>query len=69
MQILTEELRFKLENHRMKYLEHSLSITGSFGLATYPQHAETQADLVLAADSALYSAKSNGRNCVYTADQ
>jgi len=41
------------------------SITVSIGVASYPLHAKTTAELVKAADSALYTAKKSGRNCVY----
>lgn len=42
------------------------TITASFGVATYPHHAGTKADLLRAADAALYRAKDSGRNCVAT---
>ncbi|HEY2630971.1 MAG TPA: diguanylate cyclase [Solirubrobacteraceae bacterium] len=37
-------------------------VTISFGLAIYPQHGETAASLLHAADEALYAAKESGRN-------
>lgn len=42
----------------------SVSVTVSFGVATYPDHAKTPADIVTAVDSALYDAKHAGRNLV-----
>ncbi len=42
------------------------TITASFGVATYPHHAGSKADLLRAADIALYRAKNNGRDCVAT---
>jgi diguanylate cyclase (GGDEF)-like protein len=40
------------------------SITASFGLASFPEHAESRDKLVLIADRALYDAKHTGRNRV-----
>ena len=40
--------------------DHHLS--ASFGVATFPLHAQTASDLVAAADQALYRAKREGRN-------
>ena len=39
-------------------------ITMSFGIASYPQNAESIAQLMRKADRALYAAKNAGRNCV-----
>lgn len=54
-----ERLRCAL---RDEFAEDSVPITISFGLATYPQHGETAASLLRAADEALYAAKDSGRN-------
>ncbi len=61
---LTENLRIALAGLTLTYEGHKIKVTGSFGLATYPEHGSTQSELILAADSALYQAKSNGRNHV-----
>ena len=45
----------------------ALDITVSAGVAVLPDHAKTAAELVAAADKALYAAKFAGRNCVRTA--
>jgi diguanylate cyclase (GGDEF)-like protein/PAS domain S-box-containing protein len=42
----------------------TLRITASFGISLYPQHGSTVAELIAAADAALYEAKRSGRNCV-----
>jgi len=41
-----------------------ISLTASIGMAVYPQHGETIAELMEQADSALYAAKRGGRNRV-----
>lgn len=40
------------------------SVTASFGVATFPDHAADAARLVRSADRALYQAKAKGRNRV-----
>ena len=39
-------------------------VTASIGIALYPCHATTSSDLLQYADSAMYQAKTKGRNCV-----
>ena len=39
-------------------------VTASIGIALYPCHATTSSDLLQYADSAMYQAKTRGRNCV-----
>lgn len=63
-QQLAENLRAKLSNLPLTYEGLDIKITGSFGLASFPIHGDSQSELLLAADSALYRAKSEGRNCV-----
>jgi diguanylate cyclase (GGDEF)-like protein/PAS domain S-box-containing protein len=41
-----------------------ITVTASFGVATFPTHSRTTDELIAAADSALYSAKAEGRNRV-----
>ena len=43
---------------------HTLHISGSVGIATYPKDARDEATLMKCADGAMYQAKENGRNCV-----
>jgi diguanylate cyclase (GGDEF)-like protein len=40
------------------------ALTCSIGVATFPIHASLPADLIVAADAALYTAKTAGKNCV-----
>ncbi len=42
----------------------ALALTCSIGVASFPIHAGTPADLIVAADAALYEAKRAGKNCV-----
>ena len=42
----------------------ALALTCSIGVASFPIHATTPTDLVIAADTALYQAKRSGKNCV-----
>ncbi|MDO8206851.1 MAG: sensor domain-containing diguanylate cyclase [Gallionella sp.] len=41
---------------------HEISISGSIGIAVYPEHGEEEKLLLLNADIAMYHAKSDGRN-------
>lgn len=41
-----------------------LKVTASFGVAAYPQHAQSPQQLVNRADHAMYAAKAAGKNCV-----
>ena len=47
-----------------------LPVTVSIGIATYPEHADSDTMLISAADKALYAAKKAGRNrvCVYSTE-
>jgi len=43
-----------------------IQLTTSIGIAGYPEHAESWQELLKSADSAMYKAKTAGRNCVMT---
>jgi diguanylate cyclase (GGDEF)-like protein/PAS domain S-box-containing protein len=47
--------------------EHEISISGSIGIAAFPQHGEDEKLLLINADVAMYHAKKEGRNayCFY----
>ena len=59
-----EHWRSQLEKHTFAFGNFSLSATASFGVSSYPHHGKTPDELTGAADTALYSAKHNGRNRV-----
>ncbi|HMW56411.1 MAG TPA: GGDEF domain-containing protein, partial [Accumulibacter sp.] len=42
---------------------HHISLSGSIGIAVYPQHGEDVNQLLKNADIAMYHAKTAGRNC------
>jgi diguanylate cyclase (GGDEF)-like protein/putative nucleotidyltransferase with HDIG domain len=56
---MVERLRCQL---RDEFARDIAPVTISFGLASYPEHGETAASLLRAADEALYAAKGSGRN-------
>lgn len=60
----TERLRETLEATPVIYGASTIRLTGSFGVATFPQHGKTREALIAAADQALYAAKNGGRNQV-----
>jgi hypothetical protein len=41
-----------------------LSLTASFGVATFPYHASSPQQLIACADTAMYEAKAANKNCV-----
>jgi two-component system cell cycle response regulator len=65
--IVAERIRKRLESSEMKTSAGVVRVTLSLGIATYPKHRSTLAELLQAADEALYLAKSQGRNRVVAA--
>jgi diguanylate cyclase (GGDEF)-like protein/PAS domain S-box-containing protein len=59
-----EQLRQAMEATSVGHGESAITVTTSFGVASYPTHGITTDELIAAADSALYSAKAQGRNRV-----
>jgi diguanylate cyclase (GGDEF)-like protein len=41
-----------------------LRLTASFGVASFPTHAQSPQQLIAAADTAMYEAKASRKNCV-----
>lgn len=63
---LAERIRLNVEALSLNYDATPLpTTTMSFGIASFPHHAEGVVDLVRAADNALYAAKKQGRNQVH----
>jgi diguanylate cyclase (GGDEF)-like protein len=66
---LTEQLREALITTRyLTATDHPLFITGSFGLATFPQDGNTIKTIIANSDTMMYNAKHNGRNRIEVAD-
>ena len=63
--IVAQRVREKLAHHvftggrRLR-----LSLTASFGVAAFPQHAQSPQQLIASADGAMYEAKAMNKNCV-----
>ncbi len=63
---LAEKIRAAIEKHSVRFEGKPLRVTASFGVAIW-DNAETAANWIHRADTALYQAKSAGRNQVATA--
>jgi len=60
-----EEMRIAVGHEEIQYHDHLLRpMTLSFGIATFPANGRTSKDLLRASDTALYRAKSEGRDRV-----
>ncbi|TNF64338.1 MAG: diguanylate cyclase [Deltaproteobacteria bacterium] len=64
--LLAERVREELETTELLTELGPLKVTASLGVATFPDHASTAADLFVQGDRALYEAKNRGRNQVCT---
>jgi diguanylate cyclase (GGDEF)-like protein len=64
--IVAERVRARVEQI---YIPDFGNLTASIGIATFPAHAASRAELFRAADDALYAAKRGGRNRVCVADR
>lgn len=62
--LFAEKIRTQLARNNLGLI----NVTASIGLASYPKHGETAADLIHMADTAMYEAKKRGKNRVITAD-
>ena len=61
---VAERIRAAIEAKAIGVGEHTVFVTASFGVASYPETARLGEELFPAADKALYAAKREGRNCV-----
>jgi len=59
-----DALRRVLQAQTMKPEPNAFGITASFGVASFPQHAQDHGEVIALADRALYEAKRRGRNQV-----
>ena len=57
-------LRRQLELHRVRWQQHSIAMTASFGVTTVLPGETDPMPVLARADAALYRAKQAGRNCV-----
>ena len=62
--VLAERVRAAIEGAGLPHDGNLLQVKVSVGVSTAPQHGKTTADLIEAADAALYHSKRNGRNQV-----
>jgi diguanylate cyclase (GGDEF)-like protein len=67
---VAERIRRALEDHRFLSRESTpVRITSSIGLASFPEHARTKAEIIDLADRAMYRGKRTTRNVVYMASK
>ncbi len=67
---VAERIRRAMEDHRFLSREASpVRITASIGLAAFPEHAGTKAEIIDLADRAMYRGKRTTRNVVYMASK
>lgn len=64
--LVAERLRKRIEQTEVPGFGQ---VTGSFGVATFPNHASSRDTLVVAADRALYNSKEAGRNRISVPDE
>ncbi|WP_200255707.1 cache domain-containing protein [Halorhodospira neutriphila] len=69
LRALAERIRAETEAHISSTLGLSAPVTVSLGIAVYPHHGQDATALVKAADEALYTAKSSGRNRIAVAGE
>ena len=62
---VAERIRSKISQHQFNGGRRlKLSLTASFGVATFPHHASSPQQLIACADTAMYEAKAANKNCV-----
>lgn len=69
-ELVASRLRAKTERHEFTGGRRlQLKITASFGIAAFPEHAQSPQQLVASADTAMYEAKAAHKNCVRLASK
>ncbi|MEK6282419.1 MAG: sensor domain-containing diguanylate cyclase [Acidobacteriota bacterium] len=62
---VAERIRTKIGKHYFNGGRNlKLSLTASFGVAAFPQHASSPQQLIACADTAMYEAKAANKNCI-----
>jgi diguanylate cyclase (GGDEF)-like protein len=62
---VAERIREKIARHYFTAGRNlKLSLTASFGVAAFPEHASSPQQLIAAADTAMYEAKAANKNCI-----
>lgn len=62
---VAQRLREKIANHYFHAGRNlKLTLTASFGVAAFPEHASSPQQLIAAADTAMYEAKAANKNCI-----
>jgi diguanylate cyclase (GGDEF)-like protein len=62
---VADRIRSKIEQHQFTGGRRlKVSLTASFGIAVFPQHALSPQQLIACADAAMYGAKAADKNCV-----
>ena len=62
---VAERIRDKIAHHQFSAGRNlKLSLTASFGVAAFPEHASSPQQLIAAADTAMYEAKAANKNCI-----
>lgn len=66
-QLAAERIRTSLNAKKIKAYDEELKVTISIGLCSFPDDAQTSEGVIDISDSALYEAKSKGKNqvCIY----
>jgi diguanylate cyclase (GGDEF)-like protein len=62
---VAERIRDKIARHHFTAGRNlQLSLTASFGVAAFPEHASSPQQLIASADTAMYEAKAANKNCI-----
>jgi diguanylate cyclase (GGDEF)-like protein len=62
---VAERIREKIAQHSFNAGRNlKLTLTASFGVAAFPEHASSPQQLIACADTAMYEAKAANKNCV-----